>query len=585
MNIKKSLLAIPLSVSLLVPSGLTFAEDHKEMPTVETAAVELRADLDQLFSEHVYLAMTAMRKGANGDQDFNQTVEALNGNTEDLTAAVSSVYGEEAGDQFNEFWSNHIGFFVDYVTATANNDDEAKQQALDSLENYKEDFSTFMSNATGGALPSDALAEGLQMHIDQLIGGFDAFVNENYEKAYETQSEAMEHMYGTSKGLSSAIVNQFPEKFNNTKAITKAADLRSDLDFLLSEHFALAQQAMQNGIQGAPEFDANVAVLNENTKELSATIASVYGEEAGDQFKELWGNHIGFFVDYVTATANNNEEAKQEALDNLDGYRKDFSNFMSTATGERLPSAALAQGLDVHVDQLTGTFDSFVMEDYDQSWEITRSGYEHMFTPAKLFSGAIVNQFPDKFSEMKEANFTDVSANFWAAKYINGLYEEGVVHGVTADMYEPMEEVTRGEFTALLVRSLGDSLNRDNTVVPPFTDVSHTFKAEVQVAYDAGITKGMTETKFAPNATITREQMAAMVIRAYNTVEGTDYEPAEDVMYEDEAHISPAFNTYVDAAAELDIMIGNNGNNFNPKDNANRAQAAKVIFVLHSMAK
>jgi uncharacterized protein YaaR (DUF327 family) len=401
MNLKKVLVAVPLSLSLLVP-GAASANSSSDMPTVETPAVELRADLDRLFSEHAYLAMTSMRKAANGDEDYAQAAEALSGNTEDLTAAITSVYGEAAGEQFNDFWSNHIGYFVDYVKASVNGDEAGKQAALEELNMYKQDFSTFISEATNGKVPADVLASGLQTHIDQLISGFDAYMAENYDEAYMTQSNAMEHLYMTSKALSSAIVNQFPEKFNNTKAVTNAANLRSDLNFLLSEHFALAQQAMQNGIQGAPEFDANVKVLSENTDELSAAIGSVYGEEAAAKFKEMWSNHISYFVDYVKATGANDEAAKEEALNELNQYRQDFSAFISTATENRVEAEALAAGLQTHVDQLVGTFNSYVEGDYAAAWDTAREGYGHMFTPAKLFSSAFVNQYPEKFEGMPD---------------------------------------------------------------------------------------------------------------------------------------------------------------------------------------
>ncbi|NKE07640.1 copper amine oxidase [Mesobacillus selenatarsenatis] len=402
MNFKKALVSVPLSVALLVPGYNVLADEHVEKPTVTNAAVDLRSDLDRLFSEHAYLAMTAMRKGANGEKDFNQVAEALNGNTKDLTAAISSVYGDEAGSKFNEMWSSHIGYFVDYVKATAGNDEGAKQKALENLQRYKNDFSAFISTATEGKLAEEQLAKGLQTHVDQLINGFNAFVEGDYEKAYMIQSDAMEHLYMTSKGLSSAIVSQNPDKFNNTKAVTKAADLRSNLNFLLSEHFALAQQAMQNGINGDPEFDANVKVLNQNTEELSAAIASVYGKEAGMKFKEMWSKHIGYFVDYVKATAATDDAAKQEALDNLNQYRMDFSKFISTATEGRVEADALAQGLQTHVDQLVGAFNSYNEGDYSNTWMKAREGYEHMFTPANLFSSAFVAQFPEMFTGMPE---------------------------------------------------------------------------------------------------------------------------------------------------------------------------------------
>ncbi|MBA2175163.1 S-layer homology domain-containing protein [Halobacillus locisalis] len=567
----KSIILVLLALVLMMPTGTVFADDHQ--PTVETEAVELRASLDRLFSEHAFLAITAMRKGYNGDEDYNQAVEALNENTEGLTEAIRGAYGDDAAAAFNQAWSNHIGFFVDYVVATAEGDQDAQIEALDNLEQYKEDFSAALSGISG--ISQEGLANGLDEHISQLIGAFTEYVEEDYDEAFELQSEAMAHMYGPSKLLSQAIAGD--------GAVTPAAELRSGLNFLLSEHFALALQAMQNGIEGSAEFDANAATLNKNTEELAATIASVYGQEGGEQFEALWSSHIGYFVDYVLATGAEDEEAKQEALDELDQYRQDFSQFMNTATGDRVPAEGLAEGLQTHVNQLVTAFDSYVAEDYEQVWDSAREGYAHMFTPAKLFSGAIVNQFPDMFM-MEEPDmmmFEDVPEDYWAADFIYPLVEKGVINGVTENMFAPGEDVTRGQFIAFIVRTM--DLESDMDI--PFTDVSDTFKAEVAAAYDAGITAGVSETQFEPNTPITREQMAAMVIRAYEYWTEADYITSEDYMYADEAQISPQFDTYVDAARELEIMVGGAGNKFNPKTNATRAQAAKVVFVLHETAE
>ncbi|OAT85040.1 copper amine oxidase [Bacillus sp. MKU004] len=401
MKFKKSYLAVPLSMSLLIPAAGTVSahngEDHS--PMAVTPASDLRTTLQHYLSEHAYLAVEAMRRGAEGSEDFDAAANALNANTEDLTAAITSVYGEEAGNQFNEMWSNHIGFFVDYVKATGANDQAAKDEALKKLDNYRADFSKFLETATGERLESDGLAEGLQMHVNQLIGAFDSYVAGDYEKAYEYEREAINHMHMVAKGLSSAITDQYPDKFENTMAVTPAADLRATLNHLLTEHAALATMAMQNGIDGSEDFEASVNALNANTEDLSAAIASVYGEEAGNQFKEMWSNHIGFFVDYVKATGAEDEAAKKEALQKLDNYRADFSKFLETATDGRLKSDALAEGLQMHVDQLIGAFDSYAAGEYEKSFEDIRMAYEHMLNPAKGLSSAIVDQYPDKFAQ------------------------------------------------------------------------------------------------------------------------------------------------------------------------------------------
>ncbi|UOR10413.1 copper amine oxidase [Halobacillus amylolyticus] len=418
MDMKKALFAVPLSVSLLLPTSMDVvnAEEHN-MPTVETEAVELRASLDQLFSEHAYLAVETMRKGADGAADFEASANALAANTEDLSAAIASVYGDKAGQKFQDMWSEHIGYFVDYVKATGSGDEEAKQAALDELEQYRQDFSKFISTATDGAVKAEGLAEGLQMHVNQLIGAFDAYVAGNYDEAYAKERQAIEHMYGVSKGLSKAIVNQFPDKFNNTKAVTPAADLRSNLNHLLGEHAGLAMMAMQNGLDGSEDFQASAEALAANTDDLSAAIASVYGEEAGQKFKEMWSGHIADFVTYVKGTAAGDEEQKEEALQALEDYRAEFSKFIATATDGKVPADVLSSGLQEHVGYLIGTFDQYAAEDYKQAYETLRDSYGHMFMTSKALSGGIVSQFPDKFamenmpSDMPKTGMGGTAAN------------------------------------------------------------------------------------------------------------------------------------------------------------------------------
>ncbi|KRE18684.1 hypothetical protein P9154_10130 [Bacillus safensis] len=147
MNMKKAMLTIPLSAALLFPAahiasaheGHMYGEAKKTSSSQEVSnkATDLRAALDQLFSEHAYLAVVTMQKGIDGSKDFNQAAAALNENTNDLSDAIASVYGKKAGKQFKDIWSSHIGYFVDYVQATAKKDDAGKKKAIKKLDQYR----------------------------------------------------------------------------------------------------------------------------------------------------------------------------------------------------------------------------------------------------------------------------------------------------------------------------------------------------------------------------------------------------------------------------------------------------------------
>jgi hypothetical protein len=422
----KRILILVLSLSLLLLPTAAFAHDGKNHgngeATVSNPAADLRATLDHLLSEHAYLAVVAMQKGIDGAEDFEATANALGENTNDLTAAIESVYGKEGADAFNKMWSDHIGFFVDYVKATANNDEEGRTAALSALSEYRADFSQFLSTATEGKLEVNALAEGLQMHVGQLVAAFDSYVAGDYEKAYDSLGKAHEHMFAIGKGLSGAISTQFPDTFKHSDNSTPAAELRATLNRLLSQHASIAILAMQKGIDGKPDFEAVAGALNENTAGLKAAISSVYGSEAGVAFEEMWSAHIGFFVDYVVATSKDDNAGRTAALSSLSQYRADFSQFLSTATDGKLDATALAGGLQMHVDQLVTAFDSYVEGDFTTTYTNVREAFHHMFGVGEALSGAIVQQFPEKFehtmpSEMPKTGMGGVSDSYSSNSY------------------------------------------------------------------------------------------------------------------------------------------------------------------------
>ena len=416
MNISQKVLAMSLSVSLLGTgagmSQVAQAHDasHESVTKTDSKAVELRSNLDMLLSEHAYLAADTMRKGAEGSKDFDESVKSLNMNTKELSKAIGDVYGKDAGMEFEKMWSEHIGYFVDYVNATNNNDEKGRQEALNNLDNYRDTFSQFMTTATDEKLEAKGLSDGLQMHVNQLVSAFDASVNGDYDKAYKYERESIHHMYMVSKGLSDAITKQFPEDYHHTSATTKAADLRSDLNYLMSEHAALAADAMQNGYDGSENYKASVKALEMNTKDLSKAIEDAYGKDAGMEFEKMWSEHIGYFVDYVEASKNNDKDAKQEAKSNLDNYSKEFGAFLSKATDNQLKSNELADGLGMHVDQLLASFDAYTKGDYKTSTMKVREAYAHMFMPAKGLSNAIVMQNKSDFEMDMPKEMPDTGA-------------------------------------------------------------------------------------------------------------------------------------------------------------------------------
>jgi hypothetical protein len=188
-------------------------EDTEETAEAELPAEELRLTLERQLGHHATLAIDAMRAGVRGDADFEAAAGALSGNTDDLTSSIELVYGAEGAQAFRDMWENHIGFFVDYTVGLAEGDQQAQDDAMAQLEQYRQDFSTFIEGASEGEIPADAVSEALQGHVDQLIGQIDSYHAGDFEAAYDRGYEAYTHMFDTADALAGGIAAQFPDRF------------------------------------------------------------------------------------------------------------------------------------------------------------------------------------------------------------------------------------------------------------------------------------------------------------------------------------------------------------------------------------
>src|SRR5690606_8743462 len=135
-----------------------------------------------------------------------------------------------------------------------------------------------------------------------------------------------------------------------------------------------------------------------------------------------------------------------------------------------------------------------------------------------------------------------------------------IVEGRTSTAFEPDKPITRGEFAAYIARGLG--LAGDREAAKIFTDVSNStvMAAYIGAASNAGIITGISANKFQPNSAITREQMAAMMVRAARFA-GKEIElnrtAAEYLRpYKDNASVSSWARTDAAKAIEAGIING-----------------------------
>lgn len=119
-----------------------------------------------------------------------------------------------------------------------------------------------------------------------------------------------------------------------------------------------------------------------------------------------------------------------------------------------------------------------------------------------------------EFVKTAATSFADVPANAYFADAVKWAVDKDVTNGLTDTMFGPYESCTRTQIVTFLWRAAGSPEPR---TASSFTDVpaSAYYAKAVAWAIENGITNGMTETTFAPNATCTRGQSVTFLYRAY----------------------------------------------------------------------
>ncbi len=182
--------------------------------------------------------------------------------------------------------------------------------------------------------------------------------------------------------------------------------------------------------------------------------------------------------------------------------------------------------------------------------------------------------------------FTDVDIEQWYHEAIDFAVEYGIMKGMTETTFEPEGNLTRAQVATMLYRLLAE--DSDELKEEPFADVNEGdwFYDSVVWAYSVGIINGMSETSFAPNANITREQLAVMLYRATVAL-GYDVSAELETdltAFEDDEKVSGYAKdamAWANGAGLIGGMTFDNSGKLYlaPQGNATRAQAAKIFMM------
>ncbi|MGB3102778.1 MAG: S-layer homology domain-containing protein, partial [Psychrobacillus psychrotolerans] len=153
-----------------------------------------------------------------------------------------------------------------------------------------------------------------------------------------------------------------------------------------------------------------------------------------------------------------------------------------------------------------------------------------------------------------------------------------IFFGKTSELFAPEDNLTRAEFAVLISRSLE---LETKAYEGKFNDVSANMAwafPGIEAAARAGIIFGQTDGGFNPNAEITREELATIIIRAikYDNASLLNGLPTP-AQFKDASSISTFAKDSVAQAVALEVVFGKRNNTFEPQAKATRAEAAVML--------
>ena len=179
-------------------------------------------------------------------------------------------------------------------------------------------------------------------------------------------------------------------------------------------------------------------------------------------------------------------------------------------------------------------------------------------------------------------------ASEWAKTEVDEAIKEGLVPSNLQGDYQ--KDIKRYEYVLLAL----EILDRENTHVSivreyPFTDIlEHSYNSEIVRAYNAGIIKGYGDGTFRPDETISREEIASLIVHLIEKLNNEELTiQGQNIQYADRTSISSWAKPYIDYCYINDILKGTGKNAFgldiiNPQGKATREQS---IVLLHRLSK
>lgn len=222
-----------------------------------------------------------------------------------------------------------------------------------------------------------------------------------------------------------------------------------------------------------------------------------------------------------------------------------------------------------------------VLVDGKSAGAVSTYTFENVKAAHTIQANFVKTESGESVASAESASAFSDTANHWAEKAIRFVVDRGIFNGTGEGYFSPDAPVTRGMFVTVLGRVYGVDPENYRQISHSDVIAGRYYTPYVAWAAENGIAQGIGDDSFAPDKTITREEVATMFAgyRKFTDIDPVGQETAADAAktFADQDKISSWAKESVQAMQKAGLIQGDANNRFNPQHPITRGEAAMIL--------
>ena len=330
---------------------------------------------------------------------------------------------------------------------------------------------------------------------------------------------------------------------------------------------------------------ANISVVTDEVKlEEFIKTAQIY--------YQIINATITTVADTLDGFVNNDESYAILVKHGLDENYKTVDSSVQIAAAKAIPTAELSItnsfNLAEEMGKLTTAVNAVVNAPVEEPEEEDEGESTPSYTPSdrggigkvtiskplEKEEETAINPQPITPLEPENKNYADVCPKHWAAEAIYTVRDKGIMTGDGNGNFFPDEYIKREEMAKIIIEAFDITSDGEKS---NFNDVAENmwYSKYIDIAVSKGLILGESENEFGISKAMTRQDVAVVIYRYLSNKEN-NFEKVEVNTYADDAEIAPYAKDAVKFMQQHNLMVGSDGR-FNPRQPLTRAMAAKII--------